>query len=232
VPRRAGGKPINYIVIDDLPTLVWLGNLAALELHPFLHRASNLNTPQSIVFDLDPGDGADILDCARVAALLGDLLAELQLRTFAKVSGSKGLQIYLPLNSPATYAVTREFARAVARLLEARHRNLVVSEMEKQLRTRKVFIDWSQNSDFKTTVSVYSLRVKTDRPYVSLPVEWQELTDAVKAGKPERLFWEPEPALARLERIGDLFAPVLQLRQSLPGDLKALLARTPVPSRA
>jgi bifunctional non-homologous end joining protein LigD len=231
VPRRAGGKPINYIVIDDLPTLVWLGNLAALELHPFLHRASNLNTPQSIVFDLDPGDGANILDCARVAALLHDLLSRLQLRSLAKVSGSKGLQLYVPLNSPATYAATREFAHGVAKVMEARHPETVVSEMAKNLRTGKMFIDWSQNSDFKTTISVYSLRAKTDRPYVSLPVEWQELADAVKAGKPERLYWEPKAALARLERVGDLFSPVLQLRQSLPGDWKALLGRTPAPSR-
>jgi bifunctional non-homologous end joining protein LigD len=180
VPRRAGGKPIEYIVIDDLPTVVWLGNLAALELHPFLHSASDLNKPQSIVFDLDPGDGNNVLDCARVAALLRDLLGGLQLRSFAKVSGSKGLQLYVPLNSPVTYAAIQEFARGVAKFMEARHPAMVVSEMAKNLRTGKVFIDWSQNSDFKTTISVYSLRAKTDRPYVSLAVTWEELADAVK----------------------------------------------------
>jgi bifunctional non-homologous end joining protein LigD len=216
VPRRNGGADIEYIVVDDLATLVWLGNLASLELHPFLHRVSNLDLPRSVVFDLDPGEGAGVLECARVAFLLRELLDELKLQAYAKVSGSKGLQVYVPLNRKAHYSSTQAFARAVAELLASRHPETIVSEMPKHLRASKVFIDWSQNSDFKTTVSVYSLRAKTDRPFVSLPVEWDELSKAVKAGDAQRLYWPPGDALDRIEKVGDLFGPVLTLKQELP----------------
>ncbi|MBV8820976.1 MAG: hypothetical protein JO022_21635, partial [Acidobacteriaceae bacterium] len=216
VPRRAGGPEIQYIVVDYIAALVWLGNLAALELHPFLHNAPNLNRPLAIVFDLDPGEGTTILECARVAQLLREMLDDLGLQCFPKVSGSKGIQVYVPLNKSETYETTQPFAHALAQLLESRHRDLVISEMPKHLRTGKVFIDWSQNSDFKTTISVYSLRAKQDLPHVSVPVEWGELAAALKAKNPEALFWSPKDAIARFEQKGDLFAAVLTLQQDLP----------------
>jgi bifunctional non-homologous end joining protein LigD len=216
-PRREGGKDIRYIVINDLPTLVWCANLASLELHPFLHLASDLDMPTSIVFDLDPGEGATTASCAEVAILLRDVLDRLELQSFAKVSGSKGIQMYVPLNVPVSYASTREFAHSLAQLLEHEHPSLIVSDMAKNLRRGKVFIDWSQNSDFKTTVSVYSLRAKAERPFVSLPATWEELGSLRK--KADQLCLEPEAALKRLQKKGDLFEPVLRLKQKLPKTL-------------
>jgi bifunctional non-homologous end joining protein LigD len=221
VPRKESkGPDIRYILISDLPTLVWLTNLANLEIHPFLHRVPRIAQPTSIVFDCDPGEGADILSCVRVAHLLRDLLRDLHLQSFAKVSGSKGLQVYVPLNSQVTYAETGGLAKGVAELLEQREPKLIVSQMAKRLRTNKVLIDWSQNADFKTTVSVYSLRAKTYRPYVSLPMEWDELQDALKKKDPKELFFTPEEALDRVENIGDLFEPVLKKVQKFPRDVR------------
>ena len=216
VPRRAGGTDIRYIIIDDLPTLVWAVNLANLEIHPFLHRVPRLERPTSVVFDLDPGEGADILSCARVAFALRDLLGGMKLEAFPKVSGSKGMQIYVPLNTAVSYEKTLPFARAVAAYVEKREPDLVVSEMAKIVRTNKVFIDWSQNSDFKTTVSVYSLRAKRAAPFVSIPVTWDELGEALHKGDLRRLDFPPAAALERAERLGDLFAPLLKLKQKLP----------------
>jgi bifunctional non-homologous end joining protein LigD len=176
-----------------------------------------------VVFDLDPGEGMDVLDCARVAFLLRDLLEDLDLKTFAKVSGSKGLQVYVPLNVPgARYEVTQAFAKTVAGLMAERHPDLVVAKMTKATRAGKVFIDWSQNSDFKTTVGVYSLRAK-EKPFVSMPVEWDELKSAVKARSAGQLFFKPDAALRRLEKLGDLFKPVLTLRQKLPAKFADLI---------
>ncbi|HZU27413.1 MAG TPA: non-homologous end-joining DNA ligase, partial [Bryobacteraceae bacterium] len=219
VPRRAGGKDIRYIVIDDLPALVWAANLANLELHPFLHRAPKLDVPTSVVFDLDPGEGATVLTCARVAFLLRDLFGGLGLQAFPKVSGSKGLQVYVPLNTAVHYKQTQPFARAVAELMTRRHPELIVAEMAKELRPKKVFIDWSQNSDFKTTVGVYSLRAKRRTPFVSMPVTWEELQTALDADDSHPLYFQPDAAIERLERVGDLFAPVLTLKQKLPKDI-------------
>jgi bifunctional non-homologous end joining protein LigD len=216
VPRRAGGPKIQYVLIDDLPTLVWCANVASLELHPFLHKAPQIGQPTSVVFDLDPGTGMDVLACAEVAFLLRDVFERLELQCFAKVSGSKGIQVYVPLNQGASYATTQPFARAVAELLATQHPGLIVSEMAKTQRVKKVFIDWSQNADFKTTVGVYSLRAKRNRPYVSLPVCWDELRKALERHDADALLFEPEAALKRLEQTGDLFAPVLSLKQSLP----------------
>ncbi len=181
VPRHAGGPDIRYVLINDLPTLVWCANAATLELHPFLHRAPDIDSPTSVVFDLDPGEGSDVLTCAKVAFLLRDVLEQLQLASCAKVSGSKGLQVYVPLNTPVTYSVTQPFARAVAELLSRQHPRLIVSEMPKEKRKGKVFVDWSQNSDYKTTVGVYSLRAARHLPLVSLPVTWEELETALEA---------------------------------------------------
>ena len=174
----------------------------------------------------------DLLTCAEVAFLLKDLLAHLGLEAFAKVSGSKGLQVYVPLNSPVTYAATQPFARAVADLLTKQHPKLILAEMAKSQRANKVFVDWSQNSDFKTTVGVYSLRAKRDRPFVSLPVHWNELAAALKASKAGKLYFEPEAALERLSKVGDLFSPLLQLKQSLPKSITAPKAKPKKPGTA
>lgn len=221
VPRReTPGPDIRYILVNDLPTLVWLANFACLEIHPFLHLASPLNRPTSIVFDCDPGEGANILDCARVALMLREVLHELQLESHVKVSGSKGLQVYVPLNSPVTYDETQPVAKALAELLAQREPKLIVSEMPKRLRTKRVFIDWSQNAEYKTTVGVYSLRAKTHRPYVSVPVRWDELKAALKNRDVEALFFTPEEAIERAEESGDLFKPVLKKAQRLPAELR------------
>jgi bifunctional non-homologous end joining protein LigD len=217
VPRReTKGPDIRYILINDLPTLVWLANLTNLEVHPFLHRVPRIDQPTSIVFDCDPGEGADILSCVQVARMLREILKDLNLESFAKVSGSKGIQVYVPLNSRVTYEETSGLAKGLAELLEQREPKLIVSQMAKRLRTNKVFIDWSQNAEFKTTVSVYSLRAKIHRPYVSLPMEWDELQDALKNKDRDQLFFTPEAALARTEKVGDLFKPVLKKVQKFP----------------
>ena len=222
VPRRSGGRAIRYIVINDLPTLVWCANLAGLEIHPFLHRVPHIDRPTSIVFDLDPGEGVDILDCAEVAFLLKDLFETWKLKSFPKVSGSKGLQVYVPLNTDASYEVTRPFANAVAEHLANEHPKKVLPNMAKADRKGKVFIDWSQNSDFKTTVGVYSLRAKRELPFVSMPVTWDDLKNAKKAA----LAFSPKQALERLEKTGDLFAPVLKLKQKLPKEAGALVGKS------
>jgi bifunctional non-homologous end joining protein LigD len=214
--RESDVRNIRYILINDLATLVWCANLANLEVHPFLHRVPNLQVPTHVVFDLDPGEGADVLACAGIALLVRDVLNRLSLDCFAKVSGSKGIQLYVPLNTPVPYDLTRPFARSIARLLERQNPALVVSSMSKAARAGKVFIDWSQNAEHKTTASVYSLRAKHDRPFVSTPVTWEELRRALKARKSGTLYFEPEVALKRLDTTGDLFNAALTLQQTLP----------------
>ena len=214
VPKSDGGE-VNYCLMNDLPTLVWAANLADLELHTFQHRARALTKPTAVVFDFDPGPPADIHDCCRVALRLKEALDAMKLEAFAKTSGSKGLQIYIPLNTPVTYVRTKAFARAAAQSLEERFPDEVVSRMEKKLRKGKVFIDWSQNDDSKTTVTVYSLRAK-DRPMVSTPVTWAEVKAAAGAGKKDGLAFDSAAALKRVAAKGDLFAPVLTLKQKLP----------------
>jgi bifunctional non-homologous end joining protein LigD len=231
VPRRdSSGTDIRYILINDRPTLVWLANLANLEIHPFLHRVPRIDRPAWVVFDLDPGEGADILTCARVALILRDVLTRLEMRSFAKVSGSKGLQVYVPLNTKITYAETQPFAKAVAEMLADSHPDLIVAEMAKVLRRRKVFIDWSQNADFKTTVGVYSLRAKSRRPFVSAPVEWDELATAIDKEDVESLFFGMEDIIERLRRVGDLFKPVLTIKQTLPRQVLRYIASHTSPS--
>ncbi len=221
VPRReTPGRDIQYILINDLPTLVWVANLATLELHTFLHSAGRLDQPKVIVFDCDPGEGADILDCARVALMLREVFQDLHLDSYAKVSGSKGLQVYAPLNLPITYDQTQQLAQGIAQLLAQREPKLIVWEMPKRFRTKKVFIDWSQNAEYKTTVSVYSLRAKTYRPFVSLPVSWDELSEAVRSKDADALFFTPEDAIKRVEKRGDLFKPLLTQKQELPAELR------------
>jgi bifunctional non-homologous end joining protein LigD len=169
-----------------------------------------------MVFDLDPGPPADIVLCCQVAFWLRDIFDRFKLKAFAKTSGSKGLQIYVPLNTPVTYDETKGFSHALARLLEQEHPDLVVSEMKKTLRLGKVFVDWSQNDVHKTTVNVYSLRAK-ERPTVSTPVTWEEVEKCLKKKDAKLLVFDSRQVLARVEKLGDIFAPVLTLKQRLPG---------------
>lgn len=212
VAKKEGGD-IDYCVMDSLPALVWAANLADIELHTFLHRAPALQRPDFLAFDLDPGPPADILLCCKVGLWVRDIFAALGLQSFAKTSGSKGLQIYVPLNTATTYAKTKSFAHALAELLERQAPDEVVSRMQKSLRVGKVLVDWSQNDDKKTTVNVYSLRAR-ERPTVSTPVTWEEVETALAKKKPLR--FETGDVLARIEKHGDLFAPVLKLKQKLP----------------
>ena len=209
-------RTIEYCLADDLPTLVWLANLAALELHASLSLEGDADRPTVLVFDLDPGAPADILDCAQVAVWVRDLLVDLGLTSFAKTSGSKGLQLYVPLNTAVSYRETKPFANAVARLLEREHPDRVVSSMNKQQRTGKVFIDWSQNDPHKTTVSVYSLRAR-ERPTVSAPVSWEEVEAALARQDRAGLDLDAPAVVGRLEQgLASLFGPVAELVQELP----------------
>ena len=205
---------INFCLADDLPTLVWAANLADLELHTSLARSPKVASPTMVVFDLDPGPPATIVECCQVAVWLRKVLDELGLRSFPKTSGSKGLQIYIPLNTPTTYEVTKTFARNMAELLERQHPELVVSKMAKILRTGKVFVDWSQNDDHKTTICVYSLRAK-EQPTVSTPIAWKEVEQTVRRKDPAQLVFQWNQTLKRVARGGDLFAPVLTLKQKI-----------------
>jgi bifunctional non-homologous end joining protein LigD len=236
VPRkgtRSGRKgDIHYVLINDVPSLVWAANLASLEMHVFLARAPKIQQPTSIVFDLDPGEPADVLDCARVSMWIRDIVAQFGLKSFVKSSGSKGLQLYIPLNTPVTYEKTQAFAKAIAELLEKEHPDRVEAEMAKALRTGKVFIDWSQNSEFKTTVCVYSLRAKRETPYVSMPFTWEEVERACKKDDRDRFYLEPDEALKRIEKMGDLFEPVLTLKQKLPAKFAELLGKVELPELA
>jgi bifunctional non-homologous end joining protein LigD len=208
-------RNVNYILASDLPTVVWMANLAAIELHPSLSLAKEINRPTMMVFDLDPGPPANIVQCAQVGMWLREIFEHFGLQSFPKTSGSKGLQIYIPLNTPTSYEATKPFAQALARLLENDHRELVVSDMKKQLRVNKVFVDWSQNDRHKTTIGVYSLRAR-ERPTVSTPVKWEEVEQVLKKKDPNRLVFEGPQVLGRVEKMGDLFEPVLKLKQKLP----------------
>ena len=209
------GADIAYPLVQDRATLVWLTNLAALELHAFLHRAPRLDRPDALVFDLDPGPPATVVECCRVGLKIERLFERLGLESFAKTSGSKGLQIYVPLDRRTTYKRSRPFAEAVAQQVQSELPDLVVVNMRRDLRPGKIFIDWSQNDEHKTTAAVYSLRAKA-RPTVSTPVKWTEVRACAKRGDPSKLAFETAAVLRRLDKHGDLFAPVLKLRQKLP----------------
>jgi bifunctional non-homologous end joining protein LigD len=215
IPIRTDGRVIDFCLADDLPTLVWLANLADLELHTSLARATDVTSPAILAFDLDPGEPATIVECARVALALREVFDQLGLAAFPKTSGSKGMQVYVPLNTPASYGQTKPFALAIAQLLERRHPDLVVSDMKKSLRKGKVFVDWSQNDEHKTTVSVYSLRAR-ERPTVSTPLRWEEVEAVLESGRPEELAFDSDAVLERVAEHGDLFAPVEELEQELP----------------
>jgi bifunctional non-homologous end joining protein LigD len=211
--RKERVGEIDYCVCDDLPTLVWLANLADLELHPSLSPALDMEHPTVMAFDLDPGPGAGLDECGEVALLLRDALAQLGLDSYPKTSGSKGIQVYVPLNSgEADYrSGTKRLSQALARHLEQQHPKLIVSTQKKELRKGKVLIDWSQNDEHKTTVGVYSLRAR-ERPTVSTPLAWTELEE----GDASELVFEAADVLERVEERGDLFAPVVEQEQRLP----------------
>jgi bifunctional non-homologous end joining protein LigD len=208
-------QPIDYCLVEDLPTLLWLANLAAIELHPSLSRAREMDSPTALVFDLDPGEPAALRECCRVALWIRELFDAFDLRTLVKTSGAKGLQVYVPLNTPVSYEQTKPFARAVAELLEKRHPELVTARMTKSLRPGKVLIDWSQNDPHKTTVCVYSLRAR-ERPTISTPLHWDEVQRGERRRREPQLSLEPTELLARVERDGDLHASLLTLVQRLP----------------
>ncbi|HEV8544441.1 MAG TPA: non-homologous end-joining DNA ligase, partial [Verrucomicrobiae bacterium] len=229
VPRRGRAGDIHYVMINDVASLVWAANLASLEMHVFLARLPHADRPTSVVFDLDPGEPADILDCAQVSIWIRDLLGQFDLQCFVKSSGSKGLQLYVPLNTTITYEKTRPFAKAIAELLEKQHPDRVEADMAKALRGGKVFIDWSQNSDFKTTVCVYSLRAKKTLPFVSMPFTWDEVERAGQQEDASAFYRDPKAALKRLEERGDLFEPILKLKQKIPAQFeKAIGSIKPV----
>lgn len=212
---RHNEREIAYILVDDLPTLVWLANLAALELHPSLSLASDVATPTCVVFDLDPGPPAGIIECADVALTIREALRGLGLEAVAKTSGSKGMQLYVPLNTPVDYERTKTFSRALALAMERQLPGQVLSSMNKAQRRGKVFIDWSQNDEHKTTIGVYSLRAR-ERPFVSTPVSWEEVEEAAARRDASMLAFEAPDVLRRVEQLGDLFAPMLKLQQQLP----------------
>jgi bifunctional non-homologous end joining protein LigD len=210
---------VDYCLINDLPSLVWAANLADLELHTSLAKAADKEKPTMLVFDLDPGPPATIVECATVACWLKEIFDAFKLQVFAKTSGSKGMQLYVPLNTPVTYEQTKPFAQALAQRMEREHPREVVSKMQKNLRAGKVFIDWSQNDSHKTTVCVYSLRAKeqpTVSPTVSTPITWEEIDVLRKKKDPGLAVFTSDELLRRVDKRGDLFAPVLKLKQRLP----------------
>jgi bifunctional non-homologous end joining protein LigD len=206
---------MNYCLANDLPTLVWAANLADLELHTSLSRKNNIERPTMMVFDLDPGAPADIVQCCQVGIWLRDLLNKMKLKSWAKTSGSKGLQVYVPLNTLVSYDATKGLSRYLAQHLEHEHPDFVTSSMSKAMRKGKVFVDWSQNDEHKTTICVYSLRAK-EEPTVSTPVTWNEVENCFKKKNAEVLNFRSDQVLARVEKMSDIFDPVEKLKQKLP----------------
>jgi bifunctional non-homologous end joining protein LigD len=207
---------IDFCVCDGLPTLIWMAQLAAIELHPSLSLGRAPKRPSVVAFDLDPGPPADVADCSKVALRLREVLGRLGLECFAKTSGSKGMQLYVPLNTKASYEQTRPFAQALAQLIANQTPDEVLAKMGKKTdRSGKVFIDWYQNNERKTTIAVYSLRAR-ERPTCSTPVTWEEVEAAADSGDAGRLVFETGDVLRRIDEHGDLFAPVLELEQELP----------------
>jgi len=210
----AKGANIDFCVVNELASLLWAVNIGSIELHTSLHTRAAMDRPTALAFDLDPGPGAGLLECCAVALRVRDLLAGLGLRSYAKTSGGKGVQVYVPLNTPVTYAETKPVARMVAEVLEAETPDRVVSRMARSLRAGRVLVDWSQNTEHKSTVCAYSVRARA-RPAVSTPVAWDEVQAALDGGDPAALVFEIDTVLERIERRGDLFAPVLTERQEL-----------------
>jgi bifunctional non-homologous end joining protein LigD len=221
------GEHLNFILCDDTPTLVFVANLAALELHPSLSHAKNLEQPSMVVFDLDPGPPADLVTCCKAALVLREEFRKAGLQVIAKTSGNKGMQLYVPLNTATSYEDTKGWSRAIAEDLELRYPDLFVSQMKKSVRDGKIFIDWSQNDFNKTTISVYSLRAR-ERPTVSTPISWEEIEQCDRSGDKSPLIFEAPQVLERVAKLGDLFAPALTLQQQLPAEPRvATKSRSP-----
>ena len=208
-------REMHYCLAQDLPTLVWAANLADIELHTSLSRKKDVARPTMMVFDLDPGPPADIVQCCQVGLWLREILEGMKLQSWAKTSGSKGLQVYVPLNTAVTYDQTKELSHALAEHLERAHPEMVVSKMAKALRKGKIFVDWSQNDEHKTTICVYSVRAK-EKPTVSTPVTWDEVAETLKSKKAQKLVFRCDQTLARVKKMGDLFEQVETLKQKLP----------------
>jgi bifunctional non-homologous end joining protein LigD len=213
--HREKETSVDYCVINDLPSLVWVANLAAIELHTLLSLGGRSQRPTMIVFDLDPGPSRDVMHCAEIALRLRDFFKGMGLESFAKTSGGKGIHMAIPLNSAVIYDQTKEFAHRIALTMEQKFPDEITSQMNKTLRPGKIFIDWSQNSEHKTTVCPYSLRAQK-KPSVSTPVTWKELETACAKKDPKRLTFSPEDVIQRIQRSGDPYAPVLTLKQKLP----------------
>jgi bifunctional non-homologous end joining protein LigD len=214
VPSERHGT-IEYCLATDLPSLVWLANRANIELHVTLARAGEIQRPTAMAFDLDPGDGLGLLDCCQVATLIRGMLSRLGLESLVKVSGKKGVHLWVPLNGADTYERVQPFSRQVAETLEQAFPDRVTASQSKAKRRGRILVDWSQNTWYKSTACAYSLRA-TPEPRVSVPVDWDELEAACEAEDEERLRFAPEEALDRLEERGDLFGPALTLTQELP----------------
>jgi len=210
-PGDRGGA-IEYCCLDEVAALAWTANMAALEIHAPMARGEDIDAPTMVVFDLDPGEPATIIECCQVALDVADVLDTIGLAAWPKTSGSKGLQLYVPLNTPHTQEHAGSFAHAVAQLLEKQHPDRVLSVMTKKLRKGKVFIDWSQNTRHKTTIAPYSLR-GLDRPTVSTPLGWDEVSDGADG---EPLVFDADEVLERVDELGDLFEPTVTLEQQLP----------------
>jgi bifunctional non-homologous end joining protein LigD len=211
------GRRWEFCSIDDLPSLVWIVNLASIELHPFFARADTLDEPTAVVFDLDPGPPADVVQCSIVALRLCDALESVGLQGFAKTSGSVGMHVVVPLNSRHTWEESKAFARRLARELVHELPDLVVDKQARSARRGKVLVDWLQNDPTRSTVAPYSLRGH-GWPLVSMPVSWEEVRQAARSGRAEDLVFEPAAAVERVERLGDVYEPVLSLEQQLPGN--------------
>ncbi len=204
---------IGYCRMDEAASLVWAANMAALELHVPMAQAPDLDSPRAVVFDFDPGEPAALRECCEVAVWVREILAAVNLQGWTKTSGSKGLQLYVPLNSPCTHEKAADFALAVGQLLEHQHRDRVTTTMAKAVRPGKIFVDWSQNARHKTTIGVYSMRARP-QPTCSTPLSWDEVEECAAGGTEPRFTWRE--VLARVEAFGDLFAPVLTTVQTLP----------------
>jgi bifunctional non-homologous end joining protein LigD len=214
---------IDYCVVNELAALLWAVNIGSIELHTSLHLRHDLHRPTVIAFDLDPGEGAGLLECCEVALRLRELFASLELRSFAKTSGSKGLQVYLPLNGDVSYAETKPVSRAVAELLEAERPDAVVSGMARKLRAGKVLVDWRQNTEHKSMVCAYSVRAKR-RPTVSTPLMWREVEEALDRADEGLLVFEMGAVLERVREHRDVFGEVLTIRQRLAAPAGQTLA--------
>ncbi len=215
---KSDGSRVNFCVLEDEAALLWVVNLAALELHPYLHRGDDIEHPTMLVIDLDPGPDRTLKDCAKLALEVRDLLGQLRLECLAKTSGGKGLHLAVPLNSGATYTQTRAFAQALARLLQEQRPDEVTATMSKAVRKGKIFLDWSQNVSAKTTAGAYSLRAR-EEPSVSTPLAWEEVEALSRSRKKQPFDMSPKAVLKRVDKLGDLWGPVETLVQELPEGL-------------